>query len=61
MLLGIKNIFQEKLIIFLCVSEQMKNDLQNNWNITATTLYDRPIKELKSVLNRNAILAKYNE
>ncbi|XP_069021679.1 chitobiosyldiphosphodolichol beta-mannosyltransferase [Embiotoca jacksoni] len=26
----------------LCVTEAMRNDLQNNWGIKATTLYDRP-------------------
>lgn len=41
----------------------MREDLKQNWNIEATTLYDRPIKELcpNSFINKNIFLKKYNQ
>ena len=45
--------FSKKANYFLCVSDQMKNDLKNNWNIEATTLYDRPVKAIDQKINKN--------
>ena len=35
--------FSRKADKFFCVSNRMKEDLKNNWNINANTLYDRPL------------------
>lgn len=38
--------FAKKANGFFCVSEQMRLDLKNNWDINAVTLYDRPVKKI---------------
>ncbi|KAL0992580.1 hypothetical protein UPYG_G00095280 [Umbra pygmaea] len=43
----------------LCVTSAMKDDLQNNWNIKATTLYDKPpaiFKETPVELQHNLFM-----
>ena len=37
-----EKIFGRKCQKAFCVSDAMKNDLKENWNIDAITLYDRP-------------------
>jgi hypothetical protein len=39
----------------------MKIDLENNWGIAATTLYDRPLRSDIKILDRDVFLRKYNE
>ena len=47
-----EHFFGKKCSKAFCVSDYMKEDLKKNWNIEATTLYDRPLgKNLKSVNN----------
>lgn len=55
--------FSNKANKFLCVSDQMKQDLKNNWGINAITLYDRPLKQAspKLSINKDVFLNKYNE
>ena len=36
--------FGRKAVKAFCVSDKMKEDLDNNWGIDAITLYDRPLK-----------------
>jgi len=53
--------FAKKANSFFCVSEQMRLDLKNNWEINAVTLYDRPVKKIKPNVDRDLFLKKYNQ
>jgi len=43
-----------------CVSDKMKEDLKDNWNIDAITLYDRPLKRPSVEINKEVFFKKYN-
>ena len=47
----------------ICVTKAMKEDLQQRWNITATTLYDRPPKRFQCVdeVDKHKIFLKLSE
>jgi beta-1,4-mannosyltransferase len=51
--------FSRKAKRFFCVSDEMKKDLKNNWNIDAITLYDRPLEKEQLTVNKNLFLEKY--
>ena len=53
--------FSRKARAFLCVSEEMRKDLQESWGIEATVLYDRPVSTIKVCSNKDAFLQKYNQ
>ncbi|CAI6353528.1 unnamed protein product [Macrosiphum euphorbiae] len=46
----------------LCVTKAMKDDLHNKWNIEATTLYDRPGPQFKTItlFEKHNLLEKMN-
>lgn len=50
-----------------CVTNAMRNDLLNNWNISSTTLYDRPPEKFKPISIEekhelwSCLSMKYNE
>jgi beta-1,4-mannosyltransferase len=58
-----EHFFARKASAFLCVSDQMKQDLKDKWNIEAITLYDRPVRELRppTSINKDVFLKKYNQ
>ena len=39
----------------------MRKDLRENWDIEATTLYDRPVKSRKQKIDKNDFLLKYGQ
>lgn len=47
----------------LCVTEAMKNDLKENWDITATVLYDRPPRTFHPIAlkERHEFLRRFSE
>jgi hypothetical protein len=53
--------FARKANAFFCVSEQMRLDLKNNWDINAVTLYDRPVQKVNQSVDRDLFLKKYNQ
>ena len=56
-----EHFFAKKAFSFLCVSEQMKLDLKNNWDIDAVPLYDRPVKREYKNVDKNEFLGKYGQ
>lgn len=56
-----EKIFARRAHKFFCVSDQMKNDLKDSWNIEAVTLYDRPLEKEQLKVNKNLFLQKYNQ
>lgn len=56
-----ERVFARKASAFFCVSDQMKNDLKQNWGIEATTLYDRPLQKEQLNVNKNLFLEKYKQ
>ncbi|XP_028414664.1 chitobiosyldiphosphodolichol beta-mannosyltransferase-like [Dendronephthya gigantea] len=58
-----EGIFGRMAAYNICVTQTMKEDLKKRWNVTATTLYDRPPKRFKSVDEnaRHTIFLKLSE
>jgi beta-1,4-mannosyltransferase len=52
--------FGRKAVKSFCVSDKMKEDLKENWNIDAITLYDRPLRRTQNVkIDKTAFFKKY--
>lgn len=53
--------FSRKAHRFLCVSDKMQEDLRDNWDIPAVTLYDRPLQRSYRKEQQEGLLEKYGQ